>query len=213
MSWNTIAKFLRRQIHYVGQFLLWVLRKIPLFSRLADCTAKDHAQAAKEFSFALAFSSVTFWLSAVIMLPQKAFAGQSYLDLLASTVANGELLIFSVSFIGPIFLATLVDRPAGKSQFPNREWHIGLLCVVALIASALFSQLKAQAAVPGAPSTLDMEILRTMSYALAIGAVVMRYLTFLYQKNMNTLDEYGPKGDKKFADDYIAHAEDKGQQV
>lgn len=147
------------------------------------------------------------------MLPHKAFAGKSYFNLLEGTVANGELLIFSVSFIGPIFLATLVERPAGKSQFPNREWHIGLLCVVALIASALFSQLKAQAVVPGSPSSLDMDILRNISYCLAIGAVVMRYLTFLYQKNMNTLDEYGPKGDKKFAADYIAHAEDKGQQT
>lgn len=192
----------------VGKFLLWALRKIPLISRLADCTARDHAQAAKEFSFALGFSTVTFWLSAVIMLPQKAFAGKSYVDLLVSTVANGELLIFSVSFIGPIFLATLVDRPAGKSQFPNREWHIGLLCVVAIIASALFSQLKAQAVVPGAASSLDMDVLRNISYALAVGAVVMRYLTFLYQKNMSTLDEYGPKDDKKFAEAYAAHAED-----
>lgn len=213
MNLNTINAFFRRQTRTIGQFSLWVLRKIPLFSQLADCTLKDHAQAAKEFSFALGFSSVTFWLSAIIMLPHKAFTGQSYFDLLASTVANGELLIFSVSFIGPIFLATLVERPAGKSQFPNREWHIGLLCIVAIVASALYSQVKAEAVIKGVPSTLDMDILRNISYGLAIGALIMRYLTFLYQKNMNTLDEYGPRGDKKFAENYIAHAEDKGQKT
>jgi hypothetical protein len=210
MNLTNINKMLRRASQNVGRFLLGVLRKIPVISRLADCTAKDHAQALKEFSFALAFSTVTFWLSAVIMLPRKEFAGQSYWKLLANTVENGELLIFSVSFIGPIFLATLVDRPAGKSQFPGRDWHVASLCVVALIASALFSQLKAQSA-PGAPINLDMDVLRNLSYCLAAGAGAMRYLTFVYQKNMTTLDEYGPKGDKLFSDSYIAHAEDKGQ--
>lgn len=195
----------------VHQSFIWTVRRLPIVSRLADCTIKDHLQALKELSFAFAFSTVTFWLGAIIMMPQKLFSEKGYWELLLSTFANGELLIFSVSFIGPIFLATLVDRPAGKTQFPGREWHMAFLIIIALISAALFSTLKSQQIAQGGLQNLDMEFLRTSSYLLALLAVLLRYLTFVYQKNMNTLDEYGPKDAMRFADSYKVHAEDKGE--
>ncbi|MBO7771592.1 hypothetical protein J6352_09590 [Burkholderia pseudomallei] len=193
-------------------WLTSILRSIPVLGRLVDCSISDHAKAAKEFVIALAFSTVTFWLTSILLLPRSNLAATPYFDLLASTYANGELLIFSVSFIGPIFLATLVDRAPSKSQFPGKDWHVIFLIILAIIASALFSQVKMQALVPGAANTLDMAIVRTMSYILAGLAMLMRYLTFVYQKNMAAIDEYGPRGDKEFAEKYIEHAEEQGQR-
>jgi len=183
-------------------------KKIPLIGGLADCTYKDHKKAAKEFFFALLFSTVTFWLSAFVLKVFRANAEKGYFDLLHSTLSNGELLIFAVSFLGPIFLIALSDRQ-GKREFPGREWHILALMCVASIAAVLFAQVKTAHDTSDGLTFLNMSFVVIASYWLAGGALLLRYLTMVYQKSMLASDELMPKHDKDFARNYAAHAERK----
>jgi hypothetical protein len=126
------------------------------------------------------------------------------------TVSNGELLIFSVSFAGPIFVVALQDRQ-GKSPFPGAIWHVAAIIAFALIAGVSFALLKIKALIPNLPLDLDMELIRQASYYLAMGALVLRYTTFVYQKMLAGADATGPKQDQDFADRFAAHVANKGQ--
>ncbi|WBS04212.1 hypothetical protein OU994_07990 [Pseudoduganella sp. SL102] len=130
------------------------------------------------------------------------------MDLVIGTVSNGELLIFSVSFASPIFLAAMQDR-GGKSPFPGAIWHIFTLIGFAIGAAAVFGLLKIEALVPEIKLGLNMDAIRTLSYYIFAAALLLRYTTMVYQKMLSAADASGPKQDKDFADRWAAHAEDK----
>lgn len=194
----------------VVDLLRWLLRKLPIIGGLADCTAKDHTLAVKEFFFAVAFSTATFSITALIMSVLSQYSSTSFTTLLLKTVSNGELLIFSVSFAGPIFVTAMQDRQ-GKSPFPGAIWHVFALGVFAVTASILFALLKIQGVIPGTNLKLDMDSIRSTSYFIAVCALLLRYTTFVYQKMLVASDALGPKQDKDFADRFAAHAENQGR--
>lgn len=199
------ASFIKK----VFDFPFWLLRKLPLIGGLADCTLQDHILAAKEFFFALVFSTATFWITVVIMSVLSLYATTSPTGLIMKTVSNGELLIFSVSFAGPIFVAAMQDRQ-GKSPFPGAIWHVFALGAFAVVASILFGLLKIQGVVPNLNLNLNMNAIRIASYYIFALALVLRYTTVVYQKMLAAADASGPKQDKDFADRWVAHAENKG---
>jgi hypothetical protein len=138
------------------------------------------------------------------------YSTTSTTDLILKTVSNGELLIFSVSFAGPILLTAMQDR-SGKSPFPGAIWHVFALWAFAVVASIIFGLLKVQVVAPNVNLGLDMEAVRNGSYYVFFLALVLRYTTVVYQKMLAAADASGPKQDKVFADRWAAHAENKGQ--
>lgn len=194
----------------VADFLLWSLRQLPLVGGLADCTRNDHKLAAKEFFLAFAFSTTTFWVSVVIMSVLALYSTTSTIGLILRSVSNGELLIFSVSFAGPILLTAMQDR-SGKSPFPGAIWHVFALWAFAVVASIIFGLLKVQVVAPNVNLGLNMEAVRKGSYYIFALALVLRYTTVVYQKMLAAADASGPKQDKAFADRWVAHAQNQGQ--
>lgn len=199
--------------YYAKKFadsLTWLLRQLPLLGGLADCTWNDHKLAAKEFFFAFSFSTLTFWVSVLIMSVLALYSTTSTASLILKTVSNGELLIFSVSFAGPILMIAMQDR-SGKSPFPGAIWHVAALWFFAVAASIIFGLLKVQVLAPNINLGLDMEAVRKGSYYIFALSLVLRYTTVVYQKMLAAADASGPKQDKVFADRWVAHAEKKGQ--
>ncbi|TFW18859.1 hypothetical protein [Duganella callida] len=188
-----------------------IVRPLPLIGGLADCSGKDHVQALKEFFFALAFSTTTFWVTVVIMSVLIDYQKASLLDMILKTVSNGELLIFSVSFAGPILLAAMQDRK-GKSPFPGAIWHVYALWVFAVVAAVIFGLLRLQTIAPSLNLnvSLNMNAIRQWSYYIFGLALFLRYTAVVYQKMLASTDASGQKQDKAFADQWAAHAE--GQQ-
>ena len=195
----------------IGDALRWLLRPIPLIGGLADCTRKDHTAALKEFFFALAFSTTTFWVTVLIMSVLASYSTASTASLFLKAVSNGELLIFSVSFAGPILLIAMQDR-SGKSPFPGAIWHVFALWAFAVIASVIFALIKVQTVVPHLNLDLNMDAVRTGSYYIFGLALLLRYTTVVYQKMLAAADASGPKQDKAFAERWAAHADNKGQK-
>jgi hypothetical protein len=174
----------------IGLLRSWI-RQLPLVGGLADCSYKDHRLAIKEFFLAFAFSTTTFWVTLVIMSVLSLYSTTSLFDLVLKTVSNGELLIFSVSFAGPILLVAMQDR-SGKSPFPGAIWHVFALWAFAVVAALIFGLLKIQILAPDVNLGLNMDL---------------RYTTVVYQKMLATADASGPKQDKDFADRWAAHVE------
>jgi hypothetical protein len=188
-----------------GVLRSWV-RQLPLVGGLADCSYKDHRLAIKEFFLAFAFSTTTFWVTLVIMSVLSLYSTTSLFDLVLKTVSNGELLIFSVSFAGPILLVAMQDR-SGKSPFPGAIWHVFALWAFAVVAALIFGLLKIQILAPDVNLGLNMNAVRKGSYYIFGLALVLRYTTVVYQKMLATADASGPKQDKDFADRWAAHVE------
>jgi hypothetical protein len=205
-SRNTVVAFAKR----ITDFLRWLVRQLPLLGGLADCTWQDHKAAAKEFLFAFSFSTLTFWVSVLIMSVLALYSTTSTANLILKTVSNGELLIFSVSFAGPILMIAMQDR-SGKSPFPGAIWHVAALWFFAVAASVIFGLLKVQVLAPNVNLGLDMEAVRNGSYYIFALSLVLRYTTMVYQKMLAAADASGPKQDKAFADRWAAHAKSQGR--
>lgn len=185
-------------------------RILPILGPLVFCTTSDHAKALKEFLMSVSFATATFWVSAIVFRLFKSNADKSYLDLLQSTISNGELLIFSVSFLGPVFLAAAAD-PNGKNEFPGRSWHMFALIGVSGISALIFAVNKAFSSIkfPEPLGTLAQHIDTTLivnySLFLAATALILRYLTIVYSKSMQAPDESMRQDDISFAERFARH--------
>src|SRR3546814_8793874 len=69
---------------------------LPVVGPLFECTMDAHLKSLKEFVPTIAFSTATFWLSAIFLWALKENAAVEPLDLLLKTVDSGELLIISL---------------------------------------------------------------------------------------------------------------------
>ncbi|MBA5689400.1 hypothetical protein [Rugamonas apoptosis] len=187
-----------------------ILRPFPLIGGLADCSRKDHASAIKDFFLTITFSTLTFWVTVVIMSVLALYSTATTSDMILKTVSNGELLTFSVSFAGPILLAAMQDRN-GKSPFPGAIWHVYALWAFAIIAAVIFGLLKLQV-VANLNIGLNMDRVRNWSYFVFGLALVLRYTAIVYQKMLGAADALMPKQDKEFSDEWAAHAKKKGQE-
>lgn len=155
--------------------------KVPLLGYLAYCTKKNHAETVKELTITLAFSTATFWISALLFEAFMVNKGASYFDLLYKTANAGQLFIFAVTFLGPVFLIAGDDPPKAK-LFPNRSLHLVLLFLLAVVSSSFYAIQLGARQIPGG-AELDSNFLFRSSLVIAILAVVFRYLAVVYRKN------------------------------
>lgn len=185
-----------------------LLRRTAFIGGLADCSAKNHISACKEMFISLAFSTAAFWLTLVILRVMVSNSGKSTIELFKLTISNGELLIFAISFLGPVLAAALGDRQ-GKKQFPSRDWHVYLVLIIGSLSAIFFAIIKLLTAMStpteNVLSEIDMPFLINLSIGFACIAIAARYLATVYQKNMLTSDEIFPRQDAQFAEQYAAH--------
>lgn len=156
-------------------------QRLPLVGHLVYCTRKNHKEATKDLFVTLLFSTTTFWVSALILQAFAANANADYLRLLLKTADSGQLFIFAVSFMGPVFLLAGDDPPKAKN-FPNRGLHFVVLFVLAIISSCFYALQLSSREFPGT-ILLDTKFLMDASIVLAILAILLRYLTVVYRKN------------------------------
>lgn len=209
MNITNARQYITLILKKIESFLIWLLRCLPLIGGLADCKVRDHKLAVKEFFLAFVFSTTTFWVTFALMSVLAMNSTTSATDLILKTVSNGELLLFSVSFAGPIFLVAMQER-SGKTPFPGAIWHVVVLCAFAIVAASVSGVLKVQSVAPNVNLDLNMEGVRNLSYFIFAIAVVLRYTTIVYQKMLVNADAAGPKQDKAFADQWAVHVNNKG---
>lgn len=160
------------------------LSRIPIIGPAFTCSARDHFSAIADFSITVAFSSITFWLSVIILSVLDINRGASYGDLLASTVQGGELFIFSLGILGPILIIVMDDARKAKS-FPSGKWLMFLLVVAALVCGSLFAILKANAVQGVSGLGIDKHQAISISFWMAGVACTLRYLTIAYHKSLS----------------------------
>lgn len=154
---------------------------LPLIGPLFYARWPEHRSSLKELLISLAFSTVTFWGTAIFLLAVAASQKLSYFSLVYSTISKGELFIFSVGMLGPILLATADDGEDNKPRF-GRIWHIAALAFIGLLATGFHSQIKA-AQFEERLSFMNLDFLFHASVVIAVAAVFLRYLALLYKKS------------------------------
>lgn len=160
------------------------LGRIPLIGPMFLCSWKDHGSALKDFLITVAFSSITFWLSALVLSVFEKNNGIAYSELLMSTVQGGELFIFSLGILGPILLIVMDDGRKAKS-FPSGVWLMFFLFVAAAICGGLFAVMKTTAAAAEVGGMgIDKPLAVSISFWAAGGACLLRYLTIAYNKSL-----------------------------
>lgn len=160
--------------------------KVPLLGYLSYCTRKNHVETIKELSITLAFSTATFWISALLFEAFLINQDASFVDLLYKTANAGQLFIFAVTFLGPVFIIA-GDDPANAKVFPNRGLHLVVLFLLAVVGSSFYAiQLGAREFPGGAP--LNSSFLFRASVVIAFLSVSLRYLAVVYRKNTLVFD-------------------------
>lgn len=178
------------------------LQNFPLLGGLVNCSFKDHCKAMKEFAITAIFATTGFWASVVIL---RSLKGNSELDiwvLFLQTIENGELFIFSISFLGPILMIALADRN-GKREFPGRDWHVLALIGLGFLSALLFSAVKIRKSNLNLPEFLEMDFIINASMWLSAAALFLRYLTIVYHKSIVSADMAAQ--DVEFAKSWEAH--------
>jgi hypothetical protein len=160
--------------------------KVPLLGYLSYCTRKNHVETIKELFITLVFSTATFWISALLFEAFLINRDASFVDLLYKTANAGQLFIFAVTFLGPVFIIA-GDDPAKAKTFPNRGLHLVLLFLLAVVGSSFYAIQLAAREFPGGVQ-LNSNFLFRASVVIAIFSIALRYLAVVYRKNTLVFD-------------------------
>lgn len=183
-NWSKVLTSIRQfWIHRSPQFTAKIkafLSNVPVIGHLMKCSFANHSDAVKEFVPSIAFSTATFWLSAVFLMALKANAGSTFGELLEQNLESGELLIFSLAFLGSIIVSAAED-PDKARTFPGRAWHFFVVFGVAVVASGFYALIKVAKEIPN-KGFLDDRFVLAASLLIAAIALVLAYLTLVYRK-------------------------------
>jgi 4-amino-4-deoxy-L-arabinose transferase-like glycosyltransferase len=185
------------------------LSRIPVIGPMFLCSWKDHGSALKDFSITIAFSSITFWLSAIILSVLEKNREVPYVDLLSSTVQGGELYIFSLGILGPILLI-IMDDGRKTHSFPSGTWLMFLLVVSAVICGGLFALMRTTAALDFRGLDIDRRLAISISFWAAGGACFLRYLTIAYNKSLSKFNAEALQADEQNFKNAFASRHGKG---
>ena len=171
----------RRHAHRARVGFIDAWKRLPILGHLVYCSKKNHADAVKELFVTLLFSTATFWMTVFLLKAYSANSGKTYFDLLIQAVSSGQLFIFAVTFLGPVYLIAGED-PENAKVFPNRGLHLVLIFPLALLGGGLYALQFGARTYPGFLS-LNTEYLLHTSELIAVLAVLVRYLTVVYRKS------------------------------
>src|SRR5690606_35186401 len=85
------------------------------------------------------FASMPIWLGATILWAHGEVSGASkdWSEAFLATMARGELLVFSATFLAPAFWMVSLDRDDAQ-RFPLRTFWIATLLILWVVASSIF---------------------------------------------------------------------------
>lgn len=176
-AWGGLVRFCR----LINAWFKETWKKIPILGPLVYCSRKNHADTLKELLVTLLFSTTTFWTTVVFLKAYTSNSGVPVFELFRQTVSAGQLFIFSVTFLGPVYLIAGED-PENAKVFPNRGVHLVVLFPIALLAGGLYA-IQFGARTSQGSHLLDDGYLLHASIYIAALAVVLRYLTVVYRKS------------------------------
>jgi|SRR5665213_810900 len=171
LSWTLLR--LGPRVRSALNRLVNIFYHVPIVGGLAKCGWSDHGSAIKELGANLVFATAAFWITTLIL--HYGTDALPWSDAFTRSISKGELFIFSVSLVGPIFYVALEDPEWAKREFPNKMWHAVVVTVFAIVSAVLFSQIRSGAS----PKVVELV---DLSFWLSVFAIVLRYLTIVYNK-------------------------------
>lgn len=152
-------------------------REIPVFGGLVDCDGRDHWESLGETAVLFTLSSMPIWLGALIVYATTDKVGcMGWRLALFSTVANGELFMYSTAFLAPVFWIALKDRPNAR-VFPGKVSHIVLMVIISVIAAVFFG-------LHTAGSRLNEKFALFLSVIMFFTSLLLLYLGILYHQSL-----------------------------
>ena len=122
-------------------------------------------------------SSMPIWLGALIVYATTDKVGcMGWRLALFSTVANGELFMYSTAFLAPVFWIALKDRPNAR-VFPGKVSHIVLMVIISVIAAVFFG-------LHTAGSRLNEKFALFLSVIMFFTSLLLLYLGILYHQSL-----------------------------
>ncbi|KVN38329.1 hypothetical protein WT11_05270 [Burkholderia stagnalis] len=146
---------------------------IPIFGHIFKCKWKDVWDSFVEYSNSLLWSTMPFWLGALVLFYQQQNGDKSFVDTLTGTFRNGELLVFTIGAVTPITYLTLFEDP--KAAFPHRLSLGTLAMFLIVICASLFALQKGKV-------TTKTDLIYYTSLIFAAVAITLRYISILYNK-------------------------------
>ena len=163
----------------IGKFRGW-LSGLPLVGPLFACRKEDYFGATREFVIIIAFSTATFWLSALVLAMLDFKNELSPMQLFALTIRDGQLFIFATALLGPILIFTTEDPPNAR-PFPARDWIIFTLVLLAIVCSASYALMRG-INFRGSSIPLNHDLLSYTAIGCAGIAMTFRYVAIVYNK-------------------------------
>lgn len=142
------------------------MNKPTIWDRLRKLAASPYA----EWLFNVVFASMPIWLGAIILWAngQVTHSPKQWSDAFLGTMARGELLVFSATFLAPAFWMVSFDRD-GAQHFPLRTVWVAALLIVWVVTSAVFGVWRSA----GLADT-QYSVIVWLSIGLAVSAIVLR---------------------------------------
>lgn len=156
-------------------------------------------QVSIEFTVILIFATCPFWLGTGVYGLAHEFSKQSWFlsDAILSTFTRGELLIFAVTFVAPMFWTVSLD-PEGSKSFPGRPVWVASVAVLLLLASAFYGVWRAWFYTATTYSTVIY-----WSICAAIAAMLLRLIIMaIHQRRLPHPEQVMNDETDEFADGY-----------
>lgn len=179
--------------------LVALIRRIPLFGRMIDCTFGEHFETVKELLAGLFLSMLPIWVQTFItVITGTSFGWTEVHTAFGKAVAGGELFIYAAAFLAPIFW--LVNSNRGQVEFPSSLAHTVLTVIITVFAALTFE-------VQRSGQIKNPEIVHTLAIWVFWTAVVLIYLATLYHNHTlpGRLPETLRAGQDTFAEAYERH--------
>jgi len=152
-------------------------REIPILGGLVDCDGRDHWESLGETTVLFILSSMPIWLGTLIVYATgDKIGGVGWKVALASTVAHGELFMYSTAFLAPVFWIALKDRPNAR-VFPGKVSHIVLMVIISVIAAVFFG-------LHTAGDRMNEKFALTLSIVMFFISLTLLYLGILYHQSL-----------------------------
>lgn len=152
---------------------------LPLLSGLIDCSLEDYSEAVKELFSTLLIATSPIWLGAFVILICTPEASRhlikAYYLIVIENIKRGELVIYCTTLLAPVFYLVLHDRKTER-DFPSKLSSMLAAIVIWVLSGVIF-------AVQRTGLYFNPNIVFKISVALFVFAVIVLYLTFVYNNS------------------------------
>lgn len=177
------------------------LKEIPLLGGLLETDRESAWEATKEVAVGLIISTIPIWLGVFVMVATRIPELDLFPAIMDSTkkiIINGELYIYSSTFLAPLFWMIL-NKPAGADEFRNKISIMCLVFIVIILSSTLFALQRA-----------GKDIAEDIAFIGSIGtstiSVILLYLSTIYHNTrLKTPSQLLREKQDAYLDEFIEH--------